>query len=239
MFKLLKKTIKESLFKPNIISFIINPSYFMRKGLYKWIQNNKKYITGKILDFWCWQKPYKKLFDYKQYVWLDIQESWHDHINENIDVYYDWKKIPFEDECFDAILASEVFEHTFNIDIVLSELHRTLKKNGNILITIPFVIWEHEVPYDFGRYTSFWIRHLLEKHGFTVEKIEKRWTHIETIFQLTNFYIFNLFWSCNNIIKWILSLIFIFPVNLLWTIFSAILPNKWDTYMSLIILAKK
>jgi SAM-dependent methyltransferase len=236
----LEKIIRKSLFEPNIISFFINPTYFIRKWIYTWIKNNSKFLKWSILDFGCGQKPYKELFTYQEYIWVDIEKSWHSHVSENIDIYYDWKKIPFEDNSFDATLASEVFEHVFDIDAVVKELHRVLKKEWTILITIPFILWEHEVPYDFWRYTSFGMKNVLERNWFIVEKIDKKWTYIETIFQLINCYFFDLIlFFKNNIIKWILSIIFIFPTNLIGTILSAILPNRKNTYLNLIILAKK
>lgn len=240
IIKLLGQVVKKSLFRPNIISFLINPSYFNRKWVYRWIKNNHKSLKWKILDFWCGQKPYKDLFTYKEYIWLDIQESWHNHASEDIDVYYDWKRMPFKNNFFDSILASEVFEHVFDIDYVLKELNRILKPKWTILITMPFILWEHEQPYDFWRYTSFGIKSILEKNWFSIKKIEKKWTYIETIFQLINCYYFDvILFPRNNIIKWILSLIFIFPTNLLGTILSAILPGKKNTYLNLVILAKK
>ncbi|MBU1757988.1 class I SAM-dependent methyltransferase [Patescibacteria group bacterium] len=35
--------------------------------------------------------------------------------------------MPFKNNFFDSILASEVFEHVFDIDYVLKELNRILK----------------------------------------------------------------------------------------------------------------
>lgn len=240
MLKWLNSLIQKSLFKANLISFFINPSYFTRKGLYNWIKKNKQFIHWKVLDFWCWQKPYQELFSYEEYVWLDIEESWHKHSNESIDIFYDGKKIPFKNQYFDSVFTSQVFEHVADMDDTTNEIHRVLKKNGHFFLTIPLFAWEHEIPYDFRRYTSFWIRHLLEKHWFIIKKIEKKWTYMETIFQLITLYVFNLFVSCkNNIIKWILTIIFIFPLNLIWTVLSVLLPNNSNTYLNLIVLAKK
>jgi ubiquinone/menaquinone biosynthesis C-methylase UbiE len=58
--------------------------------------------------------------------------------------------IPFENERFDSILSTEVLEHVFNIDELLQEFNRVLKKGNN---NNPFTWEEHEMPYDFARYT--------------------------------------------------------------------------------------
>jgi len=47
------------------------------------------------------------------------------------------EKLPFDDECFDAITAFEVIEHVSNPYKTLSELHRVLKKGGDLFISTP------------------------------------------------------------------------------------------------------
>tara|TARA_B110000971_G_scaffold162379_1_gene166021 strand:- start:1316 stop:1462 length:147 start_codon:yes stop_codon:yes gene_type:complete len=39
---------------------------------------------------------------------------------------YDGKKLPFKDSSFDYIFLSEVLEHVFNINEIMSELNRVL-----------------------------------------------------------------------------------------------------------------
>jgi 2-polyprenyl-3-methyl-5-hydroxy-6-metoxy-1,4-benzoquinol methylase len=49
-------------------------------------------------------------------------------------------EIPFEDHRFDAAIATEMFEHltTEDLEKGLREIHRTLKKGGYLLITVPY-----------------------------------------------------------------------------------------------------
>jgi len=51
---------------------------------------------------------------------LILKTPGHPHLNEQIDVFYDGKKVPFEDGHFDAIFSSEVFEHVFNLPDILN-----------------------------------------------------------------------------------------------------------------------
>ena len=95
-------------------------------------------------------------------------------LNLIIEKYYDGKVISFNDEFFDNAFSSEVFEHIFNIDEVLCEIHRVIKNNGKLCITCPFVWDEHVQPYDFARYTSYGIRHLLNKNGFELINFIRR-----------------------------------------------------------------
>lgn len=45
--------------------------------------------------------------------------------------------IPFPDKHFDRIICTEVFEHVLEPGALLSEMHRTLKNNGIISVSVP------------------------------------------------------------------------------------------------------
>ena len=49
----------------------------------------------------------------------------------------DGKKLDFEDGFFDEVYCYEVLEHVENLDEVLSEIKRVLKKDGKLKITVP------------------------------------------------------------------------------------------------------
>jgi hypothetical protein len=51
---------------------------------------------------------------------------------------------------------------------MVKEMYRVLKPGGKIMLTTPFIWNEHEVPYDYGRYTYFGLNHLFTKNGFNV-----------------------------------------------------------------------
>ena len=169
-----------------LYSFLFNPDYIDRKLIYNVVDENSKYINWSVLDFWCGEKPYKNLFKYKKYIWVDFKSSGHDNTKNDIDIYRDWKKIPIENESFDSFICTEVLEHVFDIDTTLNEIYRVLKKWGKWIITIPFFIWEHEIPYDFARYTYFWIEDILKKHKFKIIKHERLWNSYLTFLHLYN-----------------------------------------------------
>ena len=162
----LKKYFYKQKFNPDILGLFINPFYFARRGLYINIRKYSSEISGRILDVGCGQKPYQGLFNFEKYIGMDIENEGHVHINEDIDVFYDGIKFPFNENNFDAIITNQVFEHVFNPDVFLKEIHRVLKYKGKLLLTVPFVWDEHEQPNDFGRYSSYGLKHELEKNGF-------------------------------------------------------------------------
>jgi len=238
MIEKLKKIYLSEMFNPKLLGLFSNPFYIIRRGLYKSIKKHSLKLDGKLLDFGCGSKPYRKLFEVSQYVGLDIEESGHDNSNEDIDVNYDGKTIPFEDNYFDSVFTSEVFEHIFNLDEILTELNRVCKIDAKLLITIPFVWDEHEIPYDFARYTSFGIKHLLERHGFEIIELEKTTTYVQTVFQMWNAYVFQHVLK-SGIIAVLFTPILITPVTIIGQILSFVLPKNENYYHNNVVLAKK
>jgi SAM-dependent methyltransferase len=82
--------------------------------------------------------------------------------------------LPFGGETFDAVICSEVLEHTRDPRVVLAEASRVLKPGGRLLIAVPFLYQIHASPHDFGRYTDFFWLTVLENLGFVVERLEKQ-----------------------------------------------------------------
>lgn len=239
MIKIIKKIIIKEQFQPSMLGIFLNPFYIIRNSLYVGIKEEVKFIRGKLLDFGCGSKPYSNLFNVTEYVGVDIESSGHSHENEKIDIYYDGKKIPIEDEYFDSVFSSEVFEHIFNLPEILLEIHRVLKKDGILLCTIPFVWDEHEKPYDNARYTSFGVKYLMENAGFEVIKIKKNTTYIETLFQMLSAYVWQVILPKNGYMKLIGTVILVAPINILGLVLSAILPKNNDFYHNNIVVAKK
>lgn len=229
------------------VSYMFNPgirfpAYLLRKKLSLSIIKHVPYLKGKMMDFGCGSKPYKSLFSVNEYIGVDFQGQGHSHENEQIDVFYDGISIPFPDNHFDSVFSSEVFEHVFNLEHIVTELHRVMKKGATIVVTCPFAIAEHEVPNDYARYTSYGLKHLFEKNQFKVIAYEKVGNHFETIMQLRIMYIHMYIMPKFNkliIVKPILEF-FTYPIlNLYTLVFSKILPNRNDLYMNNMIVCEK
>ncbi len=231
--------LRKQSFQPNVLSVFINPFFFLRKGLYRHVQRNSRHLEGRLLDFGCGRKPYRNLFAVKEYVGVDIEVSGHSHNNSQIDVYYDGKTLPFDNETFDSFLCSEVFEHLFNLEDIVVEINRVVKKGGRGLITVPFAWPEHEIPYDFARYTSFAMRDILERNGFRVLTVEKSGHFFECIIQLFTMYIYTLFHTKNQALNTLFTMIFISPFNIAGLVLAAIFPKKQDLFHNLVVLVEK
>ncbi len=225
-------------FNPNIFY----SGYLLRKKLLIAVNRYAHYMGGVMMDFGCGSKPYKSLFDVKEYIGVDFNGEGHSHENEQIDVFYDGKKLPFPDNYFDSVFSTEVFEHVFNLEEIIPEIKRVMKPGAKILVTCPFAIPEHEQPNDYGRYSSFGLKHLFEKNNFKIIEYEKVGNHFETIMQLRiGFYDLVLFPKLDKLIfvRPFLEFI-IYPLyNISTLIFSKLLPNRNALYMNNVIVCEK
>ena len=237
----LKTFFKKQTFNPGIVGFFTNPFFFARRALYDNLVTLAPHINGEILDVGCGQKPYKHLFNYAKYIGIEVEQEGHDHTNEDVDVYYDGKHIPFENGHFDSAITSQVLEHVFEPDAFLKEINRVLKKDGTLLLTVPFVWDEHEQPYDYARYSSFGLKYLLEKNGFQVVTHIKSLNDTRVIFQLINGYIFKktIYLRRNPKVNLIVSLVFNAWINIIGLVLGILLPKNNDLYLDNVILAKK
>lgn len=221
---------------------ISHPFYFIRTGLYEGIRDRADRLHGTLLDFGCGEKPYQSLFtNVSKYIGLDYENPGHSHKNEHIDVFYNGENIPFGDEYFDSALCSEVFEHLFNLELSLSELHRVLKPGGTLLVTCPFVWEEHELPHDYARYTTFALNHLFERHGFQVLEYQKKGNFIQAIAQLKILNFARTIAPKINRVRGAhyLSEFCVTAINA-WAKFkSKIMPNDQSIYLSNIFLVQK
>ena len=226
------------MFNPNVTF----PAYLVRNRLLKGVTKYAGQLQGTLLDFGCGSKPYKSLINVENYIGLDFDGQGHDHTNEQIDVFYDGKKIPFENEYFDSVFTSEVFEHVFNLEEVLQEIHRVMKKGGLILITCPFAICEHEVPNDFARYSIYAMRYLMEKNGFEIVAQEKLGNTVEVVVQLWISYIHSHIAPMLRKIPIVRSSFRLFTytsLNIFAIIFGKVFPAGNELYLNNLILCRK
>jgi SAM-dependent methyltransferase len=215
----------------------------MRKILWKFMRRISIEAQGSLLDFGCGNKPYEGLFHkVSNYVGLDLEPMEKRVRTNKADYYFDGKVIPFPDSTFDAILCSEVLEHVFDVRLTLNEFSRVMKQDGRLFLTVPFMFGEHESPFDFGRYTSFGITHLLSEHGFRIEELTKSPGGMLTTIQIA---IASAFEFTHNRQKWIgaiMRVLFMLPVALLNVLsipLSHFNKSKNSIYLSLNIVAIK
>jgi SAM-dependent methyltransferase len=237
-----RKFFADQKFHPSRLGLVLNPYYFLRRGLLTEVKATAGTLKGKLVDFGCGSQPYRRYFTaVDSYIGMDIEASGHDHgeLNSLIDVYYDGKNWPFETGSIDNIFSSETFEHVFNLPENLAEMHRVLKPDGTLFATIPFAFPEHEHPYDYARYTIFGLRDLLAKAGFDKIEIRKSGTAVTAISQLWSAYIFQNIGAKHPALALLCQLLIIAPGTMVAAVMDWILPKNRDLYCSLIVRARK
>lgn len=122
---------------------------------------------GLLLDAGAGECVYKPLFTHCQYRAIDLavgESRWNYH---NLDYVGPLHDMPIEDETFDAVLCTEVLEHLEWPRESVKEMCRVLKPGGRLYITVPMAHREHQVPYDFFRYTSYGLKSICSNAGFS------------------------------------------------------------------------
>ena len=192
----MKNFIEKEKFQPHFLSIFYHPFFFVRREIYSFLESNSNFLSGKLLDFGCGSKPYEKLFkNSNNYVGVEVSSN-----KENLksDIYYNGIALPFADNNFDSVLCTEVFEHVEQLDDVIIELYRVLKPGGRMIVTTPFMCMEHEMPYDFRRFTLNGLINFMKKNNFKILKSQKLLNNFHVFFQTLNFYICKVFLKKKN-----------------------------------------
>lgn len=126
---------------------------------------------ARVLDAGSGRSRYRHLFAHAQYESADFEQVKEKKYAATTYVC-DLTRIPVEDERFDYVVCNQVLEHLPEPKAVMRELNRVLKTGGRILCTAPLFYEEHEVPYDFYRYTQFAHRYLFQESGFRIDRLE-------------------------------------------------------------------
>ncbi len=221
---------------------LVHPFYFTRKGICNAVKKHAGFLSGKMIDLGCGSKPYRSLINCDEYVGVDFENPGHSHENEQIDVFYDGKSIPFPENTFDSALCTEVFEHIFNLPEIIGELNRVLKQDGLLFVTCPFVWKEHELPHDYARYTLFALDDMLQKNGFKKVLSEKTGNFIEVIYQLVVLFFYDKFYP--KVKKWAFvripfKLFFIICPNFTGALLSRLARKDDQMYLNNVVIYRK
>lgn len=157
-----------------MIKFIISPAFTIDYLITKYVTFFMR-KNVKTLDVGCGKGLISKEFsDYSLYTGVDIEDRLNEEIRSAISYcLYDGLMLPFSDGSFDQIISMEVLEHVENIDLTLSEIYRVLKPGGSVIVSVPFIWNEHEIPFDFRRYTKNGLELHMLRAGFSCVKSVK------------------------------------------------------------------
>ena len=139
---------------------------YRRKKLDKHLNSNRHYFKGKVLDIGGGRKrgafiPPKT----KEWIFADISPELKPDVICNVE------NMKFNDNIFNTIKATELFEHVQKPEQGIKECYRVLKKNGYLIVSMPFLYPIHGDPYDYQRWTKHKWKTIAKQTNFKVEKI--------------------------------------------------------------------
>ncbi len=225
-------------FTPNAWGLVVNPYYFARRGLYRGLAEFFPGLHGRVLDVGCGRKPYRHLVPAADYVGLELDSPAARELGA-ADLYYSGGSFPVPDASFDAVICSQVLEHVFTPQEFLAEIHRVLRPGGGLLLTTPFAWDEHSQPYDFGRYSSFGLAHILQQAGFELVAQRKTCADGRTLVQLGTGYLYKILRSRHRPLNLLVQLLLLAPLNVIGGVLAWVLPSNPDLFLDNIVLARK
>ncbi|MCK5832097.1 class I SAM-dependent methyltransferase [bacterium] len=118
----------------------------------------------------------------ERFVATDMSKSNLDECRKNgfegFKIDLETETLPFDDEVFDCVLATEIFEHLAHHNIILAEIYRVLKPDGRLIVTVPNVaMLRKRIEMLFGKDPnrvyppSAWDVHIREYSGESLSKL--------------------------------------------------------------------
>ena len=151
----------------------LHPRHLALREIEKFIRREGIRLTGRLLDIGCGKKPYVDLLpNVRQYVGVDVPSTMHGI--QRVDVLASVMALPFPEHAFDSLLCTEILEHTPSPVDGLAEMARVAKPGACLLLTVPLSEQLHERPHDYCRFTSYWLRHLLDATGWELISLVPR-----------------------------------------------------------------
>ncbi len=122
-----------------------------RRGAYTRdiLREMQPYMFGRALDVGAGNAKYAPIIRERTdaYVATDMVAGPH------IDVVANIHELPFEDASFDTVVCTQVLEHVREPWVAAAEMQRLLRPGGHAIVTAPFLLGQHDDPYDYYRYT--------------------------------------------------------------------------------------
>lgn len=120
-----------------------------------------------VLDIGAGRGDFSEIFINQRYFAMDIYPY------PEIDLVCDLSNIkPFIPNSIDVILLMNVLEHLPEAASTLKSLELLLRPGGIILVSVPFLVKIHQSPYDFARYTHFFLEKIGSEAGLAIDLLE-------------------------------------------------------------------
>ena len=157
--------------------FYIMRLTFFKKSLnriFQQIYSKNIYLNGKIVEFGASKNSSKSFINYlnisdtENVLFADKQND--QSLNSKKEDLE--KKLSFQDNSIDGVVIFNVLEHVYDPDNAFKEIYRSLKNDGKIVGSTPFIHRVHYAPEDFNRYTEQFLNKILLKNNFKNISVE-------------------------------------------------------------------
>lgn len=138
---------------------------------------------ARVLDVGAGEAPYRELFagtDYRTSDWAGTTHT----PDVAVDVVAPADDLPLEDDSLDAVVCTQVLEHTPEPWRVLEEFARVIRPGGTVILTAPLTWYLHELPHDYYRFTAYGLAHLLHRAGFVDVDVQPMNDSVSTVAEL-------------------------------------------------------
>lgn len=141
-----------------------------------------KYAKGRLLDLGCGKVPLYGAYRHLVSETYCVDWGGSPHETRHLDLHWDLcQPIPLQSDYFDTVILSDVLEHIASPDLLMAEIFRLLKKDGFLIMNVPFFYCIHESPNDFYRYTKFALEKIIKTSGLSKIEIKATGGSIEVI----------------------------------------------------------
>jgi ubiquinone/menaquinone biosynthesis C-methylase UbiE len=195
----------------DLLSNEVDPSFKRRANII--LSELLKHKSSRILDIGCGRGFYEhavlQILPKPIISGIDINDLYLKQARKNVKSQRAFFKkssayrLPFADNTFDAIIASEILEHLENDKLALREMFRVLRKNGILLVTVPHnnypFLWDPvnyfleklfniHVPSGVWWLAGIWADHVrLYSEDEILNKIKQAKFGLESLMRLTHF----------------------------------------------------
>jgi SAM-dependent methyltransferase len=76
--------------------------------------------------------------------------------------------VPFKAATFDTVVLMNVLEHVYENRRLVQNIASLLKPGGKLILTVPFLLKVHQAPFDFSRYTPYYLEVVAKDAGLTI-----------------------------------------------------------------------
>lgn len=222
-----------------MLGALTNPFHLARVSIWNAVASVSGDITGTVLDVGCGLLAYRPLFvRASHYVGLEVPET--DEMRASAaSALFDGRHLPIADQSVDFVLCNQVIEHVAEPTKLLNEIHRTLKFDGQLLLTVPFLWNEHEMPHDYQRWTLGGLEQLLVNCKFEVTECRRLTPGGAALAQLLNSSLHHLTRRWPRMLRPILSPLLTAPITLLGKLLLTFSSNRSPFYLDNFVVAKR